>query len=69
MTARALILAGYIAVAAGALLLEASARLRGQPASFGAALGALLQHRAARLLILAGWLWLGWHLFVRVSWR
>jgi Family of unknown function (DUF6186) len=69
MTARALILAGYVVVAAGALALEVSARRGGTTATFGAALGTMLKHRPARLLMLAGWLWLGWHIFVRVSWR
>ena len=68
MTARALILAGYVAIVAAALVLEASAR-RGTPATFGATLSTVLRCRPARLLVLAGWLWLGWHLFVRVDWR
>ncbi|MGH2395065.1 MAG: DUF6186 family protein [Candidatus Limnocylindria bacterium] len=29
----------------------------------------MLRHRPARILMLAGWLWLGWHIFVRVDWR
>jgi hypothetical protein len=27
----------------------------------------LLRHPAGQLLVVAAWLWLGWHLFVRVS--
>jgi hypothetical protein len=68
MTARALILAGYVAIATAALILETSARRGGPVATFCAALGTALRHRPARLLVLAGWLWLGWHLFVRVDW-
>jgi Family of unknown function (DUF6186) len=69
MTLRALILAGYLAIVAGALVLEASARRRGTPATFRATWTTVLRYRPARLLVLAGWLWLGWHLFVRVDWR
>ena len=69
MTARTIILAGYVAVAVGALILETSARRGGATATFGAALGTVLRHRPARFLVLAGWLWLGWHIFVRVNWR
>jgi hypothetical protein len=69
MTARALTLAGYAAVAVGALILETSARRGGTTATFGATLSTVLRHRPARLLVLAGWLWLGWHIFVRVDWR
>lgn len=69
MTARALIVAAYVAIVAGALVLEASARRRGTPATFGATWSSVGRYRPARLLVLAGWLWLGWHLFVRVDWR
>jgi hypothetical protein len=69
MTTRTLILAGYLAVLVGALVLETAARCRGTPATFGIALGAVLRHRPARLLLLTAWLWLGWHVFVRVDWR
>jgi len=69
MTARTVILAGYVAVAIGALILETSARRGGPTASFGTTLSTVLRHRPARFLVLAGWLWLGWHIFVRVDWR
>jgi hypothetical protein len=69
MTARTFILVGYVAIAAGALILETSARRGGPVATFGATLGTVLRYRPTRLLVLAGWLWLGWHLFVRVDWR
>jgi hypothetical protein len=70
MTSRSLILAAYVAVAVAALALETSARRRSEGGgTFGAAVGSGLRHRPVRLLLLAGWLWLGWHLFVRVDWR
>jgi len=61
-------LVGYAALAAVAAGLEIAAR-RGRAATFGATLGAALRHRPVRVLLLAGWLWLGWHVFVRVDWH
>ena len=29
------------------------------------AIAAMTQRRAVRILVVAGWVWLGWHLFVR----
>jgi len=66
---RELILAGYVAVVAADVALEAAERHRGTTATLGATLSAVLRRRPARLLLLAGWLWLGWHVFVRVNWR
>ncbi len=66
---RAVTLAGYVVVAVCALALEVAARTSGRVPTFGQALGAVLGRRPWRVLALAGWLWLGWHLFVRVDWR
>jgi hypothetical protein len=44
----------------------AACRDRG-PARFAAVIGALTAHPGTRLLLLAAWLWLGWHLFARVA--
>jgi len=66
---RELILAGYAAAATAAVALEAAAWRSGPPATLGATLSAVLRRRPARFLLLAGWLWLGWHIFVRVDWR
>lgn len=33
--------------------------------TLGDAAGYALRPRAGRLLVLAGWVWLGWHVFVR----
>ena len=66
---RAIILAGYVAVVTAAVALEAAARHRGTPATLGATFSAVLRHRPARLVLLACWLWLGWHVFVRVDWH
>ncbi len=66
---RLVTLFGYTAVAGCALGLEAAARRSGRCATFGEALAMALQRWPVRLVLVAGWLWLGWHLFVRVDWR
>lgn len=65
---RLVTLLGYAALALAAAGLELAARL-GRGVTLGDALAGLLRRRPARLLLQAGWLWLGWHLFVRVHWR
>lgn len=67
MTWRAVTLAGFGILAAVAVVLEVWARRSRRLCTFSQALTALLRIRAARLFLLAGWLWLGWHLFVRVE--
>ena len=64
---RAVTLAGFV-VLAGAMVGVQVAALRGADvATIGTVLRALMRRRATRWLLLAGWLWLGWHLFVRAS--
>ena len=65
---RSVTLLGYALLVASAGGLELAARRRGS-ATFGDALTIILRSRAARLVLLAAWLWLGWHLFVRVDWQ
>jgi Family of unknown function (DUF6186) len=67
MTA-SLTLAAYAAVVVAAVALEVAARRREAP-GFGAVLAAALRIRPVRVALLAGWLWLGWHVFVRVDWQ
>jgi hypothetical protein len=67
VTSRVVTLAGFGLLATVAVVLEVWARRSRHLCTFGEALTALLQNRAARLFLLAGWLWLGWHLFVRVE--
>lgn len=64
---RTITLVGFAVLAAWAAALELSARRRGRPAPFGAALTWALGRGWLRLAVLAGWLWLGWHVFVRVD--
>lgn len=73
---RLVTLLGYGVIAAWAVVLEVAARLsrrsrpesRG-PATFGDVLDTALRPWPVRVVVLAGWLWLGWHLFARVNWR
>jgi hypothetical protein len=65
---RSVTLIGYAVLALSAAGLEVAARHRGS-ATFVDALTIVLRSRATRLALLAGWLWLGWHLFVRVDWQ
>jgi hypothetical protein len=58
---------GYAVVAAAAIGLELAAR-RGVCATFGEALSVAVRRWPVRVLLLAGWGWLGWHMFVRVDW-
>jgi hypothetical protein len=64
---RTLTLLGYALVAAAAVGLEVAAR-RGVCATFGDAVSVAARRWPTRVLLLAGWLWLGWHIFVRVDW-
>ena len=67
-------LAGYVAFAAALVLQEVSARRARRkqrvrrPLTF-AELVAVVRLSHLRWLLLAGWLWMGWHLFARVRWR
>ncbi len=65
---RVLTLLGYAVLVVAAIALELTARRRGG-GTFGDALSVALRWWPLRVLLLAGWLWLGWHLFVRVDWR
>ena len=58
----------YALVALAAAGLELAARRRGA-GRLADVLSTALRHPPVRVLVLAGWLWLGWHVFVRVDWR
>ena len=62
----ALTVAGYGAVLVAMALLEARARRRPSRPTASHVLLVVLRHPAGQLLAAAAWLWLGWHLFVRV---
>ncbi|MGH8984221.1 MAG: DUF6186 family protein [Acidimicrobiia bacterium] len=66
MTARWVNLAGWIVLAGAVVAVELRARLRrGRLATLGDTVSVVLRIPPVRGLALAGWLWLGWHLFVR----
>jgi hypothetical protein len=65
---RSVTLIGYAVLVVSAAGVEVAARRRGS-ATLVDALTSVLRSRAARLALLAAWLWLGWHLFVRVDWQ
>ena len=69
MTSRGVTLVGYALIAMAALALEVTARRSRRLATFGDAVTLLLRHWPVRILVLTAWVWLGWHLFVRVDWR
>lgn len=65
---RLVTLLGYVVLAASAAGLELAARRR-TSGGFGDAVTIVMSRWPARVIVLAVWLWLGWHLFARVDWR
>jgi hypothetical protein len=65
---RDLIVAGYLVIALAAAALEVAARLGGRFPTLGEAVSSINAVRGGRLVLLAVWLWAGWHFFVRASW-
>ena len=66
MTARWVTLAGWFVLLAAVLALELRARVwPSRYATLGETVSVLLRIPLVRWLALAGWSWLGWHLFVR----
>ena len=63
---RAATLAGYAVLVAMLIACETVARRTGRVATLERVISALAAWRAVRFLMLAGWLWVGWHVFVRV---
>lgn len=61
--------AGYVLVVVVAIGLELTARRTRRVVTFGEMLAVALRRPSMRLLLQIGWLWIGWHLFVRVEWR
>ena len=62
---RALTFAGYVVIAVAIGLHERRTRASGS-ATFVDALTLVTRSRVGRWALVGGWLWLGWHLFVRV---
>ena len=59
-------LAGYVAIVSMMVGCEIVARRTGRVLPLARAVDALARWRPVWALVLAGWLWVGWHLFVRV---
>lgn len=64
---RSVTLWGYAALAVAAVVYQLAGLTLRRTATLGQALARITQARAGRLLLLAGWLWAGWHSFVRRS--
>lgn len=64
---RAVTLWGYAVLAIAAFAAQVASVLLRRTATLGQALTRLTTVRAGRFLLLAAWLWAGWHTFVRRS--
>ena len=62
---RTITLAGYCLFAAGLIGLQLASVVTGRTPTIGAVVSMIARRRSGRWLLLAGWLWVGWHLFVR----
>lgn len=59
---------GYLFLAVAVAGMELAARLTGRLPTLGDAVGAANCSRAGRWLLIAAWIWAGWHFFVRAQW-
>jgi Family of unknown function (DUF6186) len=67
VTTRIITIAGFALVLAALVALQLLGRRPdSRIPSLGQWLGYLMRLRAGRLLVLLGWLWLGWHYFARL---
>ncbi|HEX2046450.1 MAG TPA: DUF6186 family protein [Acidimicrobiales bacterium] len=62
---RAVTLAGYALLFAGLVACQMAALLAGRIPTLGQAASKVARRPLGRWLLLAAWLWVGWHLFVR----
>jgi hypothetical protein len=67
MSSRALTFAGFALIALVAVVWEVVSILRMPNMTIGRAVRWAMRARTARLLFLAFWIWVGWHLFARGS--
>ena len=65
---RTVTLAGYAILAVGVLTQQLVAILGRRTATIEQALKPLRRSLPGRLVLLATWMWVGWHLFVRGRW-
>ena len=64
---RAITLWGYAVLAVAAIAYQVAGVALGRTATLGQALRRVTNFRAGRFVLLAAWLWAGWHTFVRRS--
>ncbi|MGH9055553.1 MAG: DUF6186 family protein [Acidimicrobiales bacterium] len=64
MSVRTVTLAGYLIIAFAATVWQAACIHRHE-LTLGGAISWLTRSRSTRIVLLIGWAWLGWHLFVR----
>jgi hypothetical protein len=64
VTARDITFAVYGAIALALVVVEATS-VRRSSLTLGQLTSHLMRRRVVRILVLLGWAWLGWHLFVR----
>lgn len=62
---RTITLAGYCLFATALVVLQLASLVSGRTPTIGQVASMITSRRSGRWLLLAGWLWLGWHLFVR----
>ena len=60
--------AGYVLILAAGVGVEIAARLTRRLPTASEAVAAFNRLRYGRPILLAVWLWAGWHFFVRASW-
>ena len=66
MVTRIITIVGFTGMLSALVVLEIVGRRPGSRIpTLGQWLGYLMRPRSGRLLILLGWLWLGWHYFAR----
>jgi hypothetical protein len=66
VTTKAVTVIGFVAVIMALVALELLGRRKiGRIPTLSEWLGYVMRPRSGRALILAGWLWLGWHYFAR----
>ena len=58
-------LVGYCVIAGGVLCCQLASFVSSRMPTIGQLASLIASRRAGRWLLLAGWLWVGWHLFVR----
>jgi hypothetical protein len=66
---RSVTVAGYVVLILAVVGYQLLGLVHRRMATLGQTLRALKTSPVGRLVLAAGWMWIGWHLFVRASWR